>query len=235
MPCPAAAVRHAATGSNPAVAVRFQRLPWRPATSDRHSMVVRDHQAQGEIMSESQARPRCHGCGAALGEQHDRVCDVARCRATGLQWQSCDHSGIGAVAHEPDLWTGRWPGEEDCERLGLFARLVPAGDGFRARQTSRGPSPISTASMPRRLGTQPADTGLCRSAILHGCARRPGGSGGGSSLKRSPDATRLIDLRAWWAIARAAGRDQPRPAETRAVDTSRQRPGCVGWRGLPAV
>ncbi len=82
-------------------------------------------------MRESAAQPRCQGCGAACGEQHDRVCDIARCRATGLQWRSCDHSRVAAVAHEPDRWTGRWPGEEDCERLGLFTRLVP-GQGWVA-------------------------------------------------------------------------------------------------------
>jgi len=72
-----------------------------------------------------EALPRCHGCGAAIGEQHDRVCDVPRCRATGLQWDSCDHKSPSPVPHEPDVWTGRWPGEEDCERLGWFARLEP--------------------------------------------------------------------------------------------------------------
>jgi hypothetical protein len=75
------------------------------------------------------ALPRCHGCGAAVGEQHDRVCDVARCRATGLQWDACDHTSTAPVPHEPDVWTGRWPGEEDCERLGWFARLEP-GQGW---------------------------------------------------------------------------------------------------------
>ena len=63
------------------------------------------------------ALPRCHGCGAAVGEQHDPVCDVARCRATGMQWDTCDHTKPAPVPHEPDLWTGRWPGEEDCDAL----------------------------------------------------------------------------------------------------------------------
>ena len=71
------------------------------------------------------ARPRCPGCGAAIDEQHDRVCDVARCRATGLQWMACDITAEARVAHEPDVWTGRWPGEEDCERLGFLARFEP--------------------------------------------------------------------------------------------------------------
>jgi len=73
--------------------------------------------------------PRCHGCGAGVGEQHDRVCDVARCRATGLQWAMCDHTKLASVPHERDSWTGRWPGEEDCERLGWYARLE-AGRGW---------------------------------------------------------------------------------------------------------
>jgi hypothetical protein len=75
------------------------------------------------------ALPRCHGCGAAVGERHDGVCDVARCLATGLQFDSCDHRAPAQVPHERDTWTGRWPGEEDCERLGWFARLEP-GSGW---------------------------------------------------------------------------------------------------------
>lgn len=87
-----------------------QRRPHQPGATTGHA-------------TRRPARPRCPGCGAAIGEQHDRVCDVARCRATGLQWMACE-VGIGAaVAHEPDVWTGRWPGEEDCERLGLLARF----------------------------------------------------------------------------------------------------------------
>lgn len=73
--------------------------------------------------------PRCLGCGAVVSEQHDRVCDVARCRATGLQFHACDHQSQSLVPHEPDRWTGRWPGEEDCERVGWFARSEP-GTGW---------------------------------------------------------------------------------------------------------
>ncbi len=73
----------------------------------------------------SDGPPRCPGCGAAAGERHDRVCDVARCRATGVQFHACDHRVPAPVPHGPDTWSGRWPGEEDCERLGWYARPEP--------------------------------------------------------------------------------------------------------------
>ena len=75
------------------------------------------------------ALPRCPGCDCDIGEIHDPVCDVARCRATGLQWQVCDHQAASAVPHDRDAWTGRYPGEAECTEFGWFARLVP-GEGW---------------------------------------------------------------------------------------------------------
>jgi hypothetical protein len=62
---------------------------------------------------------RCPDCDVAVGEAHsyDEVnggCDVARCLVTGLQRLSCGHSHD--CGH--DVWSGRWPGQLDCERLG---------------------------------------------------------------------------------------------------------------------
>ena len=85
--------------------------------------------------------PRCPGCGVGVGEQHDRVCDVARCRATGLQYQSCERRSPYSVPHEPDLWTGRWPGEEACERLGWFARPEPGRGWVRCEPNVPGAQP----------------------------------------------------------------------------------------------
>jgi hypothetical protein len=62
---------------------------------------------------------RCPDCDAAVGEAHiyDEVnggCDVARCLMTGLQRLTCE------TDHDcgQDVWTGWWPGQLDCERLG---------------------------------------------------------------------------------------------------------------------
>ncbi|GGS59751.1 hypothetical protein GCM10010171_63410 [Actinokineospora fastidiosa] len=62
---------------------------------------------------------RCPDCDVQVGEAHeydeyDGGCDVARCLVTGHQRLMCD------LDHDcgQDLWTGRWPGHADCERLG---------------------------------------------------------------------------------------------------------------------
>lgn len=67
----------------------------------------------------------CHDCGAKPGEPHQDGCDTARCLVTGMQRLSCeeDHDDCG-----DDIWTGRWPGEADAERLGWYARFVPYGN-----------------------------------------------------------------------------------------------------------
>lgn len=85
--------------------------------------------------------PRCHGCGAAVGERHDAICDVARCCATGRQWSVCDHTRPSSGSHERDFWSGRWPGEEDCERLGFFARFVPGRGWEPCGQAEPGAQP----------------------------------------------------------------------------------------------
>lgn len=58
--------------------------------------------------------PHCPDCGVGIGQAHIEGCDVARCLATGLQ----------RLGHAPscrcpqDVWTGRWPGEAECEEFG---------------------------------------------------------------------------------------------------------------------
>lgn len=85
--------------------------------------------------------PSCHDCGAAPGTEHADGCDTARCLATGRQRLSCDGwhvtetlSGHGVPlgiqeAHDcgRDIWTGKWPGEDDAIRLGFWTRWTDNG------------------------------------------------------------------------------------------------------------
>ena len=63
---------------------------------------------------------RCPDCGAARGDKHTEGCDVARCLVTGLQRLAClnDHD------HGADEWSGRWPGEAECEEFGWWVRWI---------------------------------------------------------------------------------------------------------------
>ncbi|HMG62790.1 MAG TPA: hypothetical protein VK599_07570 [Streptosporangiaceae bacterium] len=67
----------------------------------------------------------CGDCGARPGEAHEGGCDVARCLITGSQRLSC------CMVHEPgprcdgDIWSGRWPGEDDAIRLGWYCYFAP--------------------------------------------------------------------------------------------------------------
>ena len=78
--------------------------------------------------------PNCPSCVAAVSEQHEATCDVARCLTTGWQRRGCSEAAPeqqrGSNRTFPDcghdVWTGRWPGEEECVEFGWFARLDPA-------------------------------------------------------------------------------------------------------------
>lgn len=83
----------------------------------------------------------CHDCAARPGQPHDTNCDTARCLVTGMQRLQCysDDVYVGPEnAHEyegyamdhsgscgEDIWTGEWPGVEDCRRLDLWCYWGP--------------------------------------------------------------------------------------------------------------
>lgn len=97
----------------------------------------------------------CPDCGVPPGVPHGDGCDVARCLWTGGQRIQCVggmmaevvrtlrecrcadnhrlaedlafHVGLDDPDHDcgEQVWTGRWPGDEDCERFGLWCVWGP--------------------------------------------------------------------------------------------------------------
>lgn len=65
----------------------------------------------------------CPDCGVQVGENHAKNCDVPRCRVCGFQRLSCRLDGKHLTA-KPVAWTGRWPGEVECEEFGLWSKWV---------------------------------------------------------------------------------------------------------------
>ena len=65
----------------------------------------------------------CPDCGAPIGERHRDGCDVERCPHCGWGALGCAH--FHADDPRRQVWTGKWPGEEDCERLGFFVNDDP--------------------------------------------------------------------------------------------------------------
>ncbi|MFE2149021.1 YgjP-like metallopeptidase domain-containing protein [Streptomyces lavendulae] len=61
----------------------------------------------------------CPGCQAQPGSLHTNYCDVARCALTGFQRGTC-HPGIACLT----IWSGRWPGTDECEEYGFHYRAV---------------------------------------------------------------------------------------------------------------
>jgi hypothetical protein len=61
----------------------------------------------------------CPDCGVAIGAAHHAGCDVARCWVTGRQRLSCSRAHeAGDLDCGQDRWSGRWPGEAECEQYG---------------------------------------------------------------------------------------------------------------------
>jgi hypothetical protein len=63
-------------------------------------------------------KPTCPDCGAPVGERHRDGCDVERCPHCGWSALGCAH--FHADDPRRQVLTGKWPGEDDCERLDFF-------------------------------------------------------------------------------------------------------------------
>ncbi|WKV74116.1 DUF45 domain-containing protein [Streptomyces sp. PCS3-D2] len=61
----------------------------------------------------------CPACHAQPGTLHTNLCDVARCALTGRQRGYC-HPGTTCLT----IWSGRWPGTDECEEYGFYYRAV---------------------------------------------------------------------------------------------------------------
>lgn len=89
----------------------------------------------------------CPDCAVEPGQVHEPGCDVARCKQTGNQALQCmgedDVAALVADGDDPEdyeaaqhpgsclgtTWTGRWPGQVECEELGWWCVFTP-GRGF---------------------------------------------------------------------------------------------------------
>lgn len=71
----------------------------------------------------------CHDCGANPGEYHEMGCDVERCPDCGSQMIACNCDDPRETFDEGErlLWTGVWPGTEECIEYKFFCKWVVTG------------------------------------------------------------------------------------------------------------
>jgi hypothetical protein len=81
-------------------------------------------------LGERKKHDSCPDCGVRLGERHKEGYDVERCPHCGRQALGC----VGFDTNDPrrEPWTGKWPGEADCERLGFFIGQRPLAARYQS-------------------------------------------------------------------------------------------------------
>jgi len=81
---------------------------------------------------------KCPDCGAGVGEEHSRNCDIERCSVCGIQSLMCfEHEKEHEKEHDPAkvVWDGYRPGVMECYDRGWFAKFVPNMGFMRTNNT----------------------------------------------------------------------------------------------------
>ena len=92
-----------------------------PTTSSITFAHGRHWPSSGELTSK-QLKP-CPDCGAPIGERYRAGCDIERCCHCGWQALGCLHFDANDARRQ--AWNGKWPGEDDCQRLDFFVNGDP--------------------------------------------------------------------------------------------------------------
>ena len=69
----------------------------------------------------------CPKCEVGPSNLHEMGCGVERCATCGFQRIFCDCSSRQQNKYPRLPWTGRWPGEVECEEYGFYAKMGPNG------------------------------------------------------------------------------------------------------------
>lgn len=76
---------------------------------------------------------KCPDCQVSPGERHHEGCDVSRCSLHGYQAISCDFCLDEDFEDQfnvsTTIWTGEWPGIEECHELDLWVWDFPGIPG----------------------------------------------------------------------------------------------------------
>lgn len=68
---------------------------------------------------------KCPDCSVEPGVVHEPGCDVERCKLCGWQAIGCNCP----PERDGTTWTGKWPGELECEEFDLMRD--PSAEGYR--------------------------------------------------------------------------------------------------------
>lgn len=80
----------------------------------------------------------CPDCGVLAGNAHLYGCDVERCPMCGQQLISC---GCEFDELSPILWSGIWPGVDECQEFNWYAKFIQGSGWVRCDATDKEASP----------------------------------------------------------------------------------------------